>query len=156
MKKKVFGFPKKNPVFPKFWKICRKIDLFRFFSKSAPTIFLAFWIQLEGNIGLVLPKTACPAKVRFPIYGPEKTKKWVFSLAYISGTKRAIENLCRFSESSGLSLRKMLSADFRISTPSPRKLGPKIGTEKSPKTDFSIFLEIGSNDFLGILDIVRG
>ena len=32
---------------------------------------------------------------------------------------------------------------FRISTPSPSKLSPNIGTEKSPNSGFSIFLSLG-------------
>ena len=132
-------FLKKFSVFPKFGKICRKSDLFRFFSKSAPTIFLAFWIQLEGNILLVLPKTACPAKVRFPIYGPEKTKKWVFSLAYISGTKRAIKNLCRFSESSGLFLRKTSMADIPNLHPFTFKIGSENRYRKKSQNRFFNF-----------------
>ena len=31
-------------------------------------------MQLEANSGLILAKTACPGKIRFPSYGPKYAK----------------------------------------------------------------------------------
>ena len=120
---------------------------FGFFSKSALRIILILCIWLEGIIALILPKTACSAKFRFRSYGPKRPKNRVFSKAHISSTVRAIENLIRFLESSVLSLQKTLYQIFRISTPSPSKLSPNIGTEKCPNSGFSIFSSLDCRIF---------
>ena len=60
----------------------------------------------------------------------------------IFGTKRAIENLIRYSESSVLSLL-VNTVVGKFSTPSPSKLSLNIGTKKSLNSGISIFSSFG-------------
>ena len=52
--------------------------------------------------------------------------------------------------------RKGLYQIFDISTPSPRKSRPKIGSDSGPKTRFVSYLEFASSDFSYFLHAVRG
>ena len=138
-------------------KICLKYDLFGFFSKSALTISLIIYIWLEGIIALILPKTACSAKFRFWSYGPKRPKNMVFWKAHISWTKRAIENLIRFSESSVLSPQKTLQSDFPyLDDPITLKIEPERWHQKKSQFWFFNFLEFGCSDFLYIAQSDRG
>ena len=147
------GFPEKIR-FPRFWakryQNGPKIDLFGFFSKSAPRIFLILCIWLEGIIALILPKTACSAKIRFRSYGPKRPKNRVFSKAHISSKVRAIENLIRFLESSVLSLQKTPLSDFPYLDPFTLKIESEHRNRKKSQFWFFDFLEFGSSDFLHI------
>ena len=113
-------------------------------------------MKLEANSALILAKTPCSEKYRFSRFGPEKTKKWVFSQAYISGTKRTIKNLFWFSESSALSLRKMSLADFPYLHPFTLKIGAENRYRKKSQNRFFNFLELRWSDFLHIAQSVRG
>ena len=133
------GFLKKISVFPKFGKICRKSDLFRSFSKSALTISFAFWIQLEDTNCDILSNFGENRQGRSRFTGPKRPKNGYF-LWLISRERKELSKICvDFRNPQAFFYEKRLWQIFRISTPSPLKLGPKIGTEKSPKTDFSIF-----------------
>ena len=140
--------------FPRFWakrsQNGPKIDVFGFFSKSAPRIFLILCIWLEGIIALILPKTACSAKFRFRSYGPKRPKNRVFSKPHISRTVEAIENLIWFSESSVLSLQKMSLLDFPYLDPFTLKIESEHRNRKKSQFWFFDFLEFGSSDFLHI------
>ena len=140
-------FLKKNLVFPKFWKIGQKINLFRFISKSCHQFSSVNGIQLEGKSGLILPKTAYSAKIRFRSYGPKRPKNRVFSKAHISRTEIAIENLIRFSESSVLFLQKISLSDFPYLDPFTLKIESEHWNRKSPNSGFSIFLSLGGRIF---------
>ena len=74
-------------------------------------------------------------------------QKWVFSKARISRTKRAIENLIRFSESSVLSLQKMSLSDFPYLDPFTLKIASEHWNRKSPNSGFLIFLSLGGRIF---------
>ena len=132
------------------------MNFFGFFSNLALTIFFKICMLLEAKIALILPKTACPGKFWFLRFGPEKTENWVFSKAYISGTKRAIKNLFWFSESSALSLRKMLLVDFPYLHPFTLKIGAENRYRKKSQNRFFNFLELRWSDFLHIAQSVRG
>ena len=137
-------------------KICWKYDVFGFFSKSALTISLIICIWLEGIIALILPKTACSAKFRFWSYGPKRPKNRVFWKAHISRTKRAIENLIWFSESSVLSPQKTLVSDFPYLNPFTLKIEPERWDRKKSQFWFFNFIEFSCSDYLYIAQSNRG
>ena len=110
----------------------------------------------EGIIALILPKTACSAKIRFRRYGPKRPKNRVFSKAHISKTEIAIENLIRFLESSVLSLQKMSLSDFPYLDPFTLKIMSEHRNRKKSQFWFFDFLEFGWSDFLHIAQSVRG
>ena len=124
-----------------------KINVFGFFSKSAPRIFLILWTWLEGIIALILPKTAYSAKIRFRSYGPKRPKNRVFSKAHISWTEIAMENLIRFSESSVLSPQKMSLSDFPYLDPFTLKIESEHRNRKKSQFWFFDFLKFGLSDF---------
>ena len=135
-------FPKKFR-FPRFWakrsQNGPKIDLFGFFSKSALRIFLILCIWLEGIIALILPKTACLAKFRFRSYGPKRQEN--------RERKELMKIWFDFRIPQSFLYKKCCYQIFRILTPSPSKLRPNIGTEKSPNSGFSIFSSLGCQIF---------
>ena len=139
----------------KWAQIGPKSDFFALFSKSAPTFFLIFWIFLEGNSALILPKTACSGKFWFRSYGPKSSKNYLFSKAYISGTSRANPNLFWFSESSKPCLSKIWWAEFRYLHSFTPKIELKVPVPKRSQKWFFHFLKFGWSDFVQITQTVR-
>ena len=61
-----------------------------------------------------------------------------------------------FQKAERLHVRGYLGQISDISTPSPLKSRPKIGSESGPKRHIAIFLKFGSKDFSGFHHAVRG
>ena len=120
----------------KWAQIGPKSDFFGLFSKSAPTFFLIFWILLEGNSALILPKTACLGNSGSGITAPKVVKSTYFQRRISRERVEQIQICFHFQKVRSLVFRKCGGQIFAISTPSPRKLRSKFGSQKGPKMVF--------------------
>ena len=131
--------------------MCWKSHILGFFSKSSPTIYIDIQDISRGQFCAHFGENRMSGKNLVLEIWTEKYRKdrkigYVWRL--ISRERKELSKIWfDFRNPRSFLYRKRHHQIFRILTPSPSKLSPNIGTEKSPNSGFSIFLSLGGRIF---------
>ena len=87
--------------------------------------------------------------------GPNRPKNGYFQRLISRERKELLKIWFDFRNPRFFLYKKYYYQIFRISTPSPSKLSPNIGTDKSPNSGFSILLSLGGRIFFILHDQLK-